>query len=148
MYSLYFLYSFFITQHTTLGTSSDMGKNAGHQLIKVILTKLSIFIDRHHFSLSWRIALSYEKQFQYAKYVPSRCLRFTKSFFTLDFLLLRSKSGKNCNTTTGRRAETVQRYRRLDDQRHLEPAWITREPYVCSWDSFSSRSQNNCDING
>ena len=57
----YFLYSFSITQLAALGTSSDLSENAGHQLIKVTLTKLSIFMHLHHFLLSQRITLSYEK---------------------------------------------------------------------------------------
>ena len=71
-----FIY-FSITQLTALRTSSYLSENVGHQLIKVTLTKLSIFMHRHHFSLT-----SYKKQFLHAKCVPSKII------FYLTFTML------------------------------------------------------------
>ena len=42
----------FTTQHTIPGISSNLSENASHQLMEVSLTKLSIFMHRHQFSLS------------------------------------------------------------------------------------------------
>lgn len=54
LYSGFFLYSFTfnLIQLTALGSSSDLSGNVGHQLLKMALTKLSIFMDTHRVSLS------------------------------------------------------------------------------------------------
>ena len=47
----FFIYSF-ATQVTLPGTSTDQTEISGYQLIKVTLTKLSILMYHHQFSLS------------------------------------------------------------------------------------------------
>ena len=115
----------FTTKLTIAGTSSDLGENTGHQLIKVSLTKLSIFMHSHKFPLSRRITLSYEKQFLHAKYVPSRCLRFTKSFSTVNFLWSRSGKTKkkdcqykNYNKLTTELESYLKRYLSLEKREY------------------------------
>ena len=87
---------FFSFLHTTyyLGTSSDLTMKVWVTLIKVTLTELSISNLRYAFTLNQRIMLSDAERISYTKQVPSRCLRFKKSFSTLNFLVLRSSSGK------------------------------------------------------
>ena len=63
-------------------------------LIKVTLIELSISNLRHAFTLNQRITLNFAERSSHTTQIPSRCLHFTKCLSNLNFLVLRSSSGK------------------------------------------------------
>ena len=71
----------------------SLGK-CGSPLMQVTLTELSISNLRHAFTLNQRITLNYAERSSHTKQIPSRCLCFTKCLSNLNFLVLRSSSGK------------------------------------------------------
>ena len=91
---LYIFFSLLLRKLLQRGLAPISRGKCGSPLIKVTLTERSISNIRHIFTLKERITLGYAERSSHTKWIPSRCLRFTKCLSGLHFLVLRSSSGE------------------------------------------------------